>query len=67
MLNPIYKSGLFNTPTMEELQQEIEGLPASERAIAYHYTLMTMNMCHQLVENALEAEKAVAAIIESEL
>lgn len=52
MINPITKSLLWNTPTIDQLAAMIESLPIAERQIAYQYALMTMNMCHQMVEDA---------------
>ena len=52
--NPIPRSGLWATPTLEDLQAGIEGLPAEQRAVVYNYVMMTMNACHRLVDTELE-------------
>lgn len=54
MTNPIPKSNLFATPTLEDLQLGVMGLPAKEQALVWKYVALTMNACHQLVENAKE-------------
>lgn len=54
MTNPIPRSGLWATPTLEDLQLGIEGLPAEQRAVVYNYVMMTMNACHRLVDTELE-------------
>jgi hypothetical protein len=59
--NPIYKNDLWVTPTFDQLQHSIEQLSMEERQIAYHYTFITMNMCHKYVQDALDAEKKLTA------
>ena len=51
MQNLIPFSGFFHTPTLEELQERVEGLPAKERAMVYTYVMMTLNACHAIVED----------------
>ena len=50
-MNPIPFTGLFATPTLEQLQARIEALPSKERALVYTYVMMTLNACHALVED----------------
>ena len=50
MKNPIPYTGLFHTPTLEELDERIQGLPASDAALIYTYVMMTLNACHALVD-----------------
>lgn len=57
MINPIPHSGFFATPTLEELDERIQGLPAEDRAIAYSCVMMALNACHALVEQAIEESK----------
>jgi len=52
MTNPIPHSGLWATPTLEDIQQGIEALPAKQRALVYDYVMITLNACHKLVEQA---------------
>ncbi len=58
MNNPILRSRLFATPKdLDDLDQMIRSLnTASERAIAYEYTMFAFNLAHELVEQ----EKAKA-------
>lgn len=49
--NPIPKSNLFVTPTLEEVQNFIAGLPSKEQANANLVFMFTLNACNQLVED----------------
>jgi len=49
--NPIPKSNLFTTPTLEEVQKFISQMPAKEQANASLVLMFTLNACHQLVED----------------
>jgi len=49
--NPIPKSNLFTTPTLEEVQKFISQLPTKEQANAQLVLMFTLNACHQLVED----------------
>ena len=49
--NPIPRSGLFCTQTLSEIQDMIESLPAKQKADAYLIMQLTLNSCHQLVED----------------
>jgi hypothetical protein len=61
MKNPIFRNGLFHTPTLEELEERIQGLPAKESAMVNLYVMMTLNTCHALVEEAIEDSKGAYA------
>jgi hypothetical protein len=50
-LNPIPRSGFFATPTLNELQEQIEALPSKDRALVYAYVMQALNACHALVED----------------
>jgi hypothetical protein len=50
MKNPIPKSGLFVTPTLEQIANDIESLPKQHRATAYLVFMTTLNACNKLVE-----------------
>ena len=53
MNNPIMKSSLFSTPeSYEALDNYIKALDPEDRALAYTISMMTMNLCHQRVEDA---------------
>jgi hypothetical protein len=56
MENPIPHSSLFATPAdLMELDLMIRSLSLdSERALAYRISMMTMNLCYEMIE----AEKA---------
>ena len=58
--NPIPKSGFFATPTLEDLQARIEGLPGAERALVYTYVMQTLNACNQLVEDRILSKEIFA-------
>ena len=49
--NPIPRSGLFCTQTLSEIQDMIESMPAKQKADAYLIMQLTLNSCHQLVED----------------
>jgi hypothetical protein len=49
--NPIPRSGLFVTQTLSEIQAMIEAMPKKQRADAYLIMQLTLNSCHQLVED----------------
>ena len=53
MSNPIPSCSLFATPeSLEALDQQIRSLSTdSERAIAYHYTMLAFNLASKLVED----------------
>ena len=48
--NPIPKSNLWATPTLEQIQEQIERMPSKEKATMYLVFQMTMNACNKLVE-----------------
>ena len=49
--NPIPRSNLFTTPTLEEVQKFISTLPSKEQANAQMLFMFTLNACNQLVED----------------
>ena len=52
--NPIPKTKLFASPTLEQIQEQILKLPNDqERATAWMVFTMTMNACHDLVEDEI--------------
>jgi hypothetical protein len=52
MINPIPKSGLWNTPeSLEQLDEMIAQLPTLQRALVYNHVMLTLNLCHKLVED----------------
>ena len=51
--NPIPRSGLFATKSLAELQDYVELMSAKEKAQAYLIMQLTLNACHQLVEDKI--------------
>ena len=51
--NPIPRSGLFATPTLEQISNQIEGFPAEQKAQLYLVMQLTLNACHKLVEDEI--------------
>ena len=51
--NPIPRSGLFATPTLEQISNQIEGFPAEQKAQLYLVMQLTLNACHKLVEEEI--------------
>ena len=58
--NPIPKSGLFATRTLEEIQAHISSLPAKEQAVASMVMMFTLNACNQLVEDKILSKEIFA-------
>jgi hypothetical protein len=58
--NPIPYSGFFNTPTLAELQERIESLPAQEKALVYTFVTQALNACHKLVEDEILSKDVFA-------
>ena len=51
--NPIPKSELFASPTLEQIAEQIETMPAKERASLYLVFQLTLNACNKLVEEKI--------------
>ena len=52
MINPIPKCEFWKTPdSMDQLDKMIQQLPTLQRALVYNHVMMTLNLCHKLVEN----------------
>jgi hypothetical protein len=49
--NPIPHSGLFASPTLDQIADQIERLPQDQKALLHMVMQMTMNACHKLVED----------------
>jgi hypothetical protein len=55
MKNPLFNSSLFATPeSFEDLQRMIEQFSGSEKTVAYHVSMLTLNLCHKMVEELFE-------------
>jgi len=53
MINPIPRSRLFNTRPLEDIQTDIDRLPAKDKALVYQYVMATLNSCHAMVEQEM--------------
>ena len=51
--NPIPQSNLFATKTLVDIQALIETFPAKQKADAYLIMQLTLNSCHQIVEDEI--------------
>lgn len=58
--NPIPKSNLFTTPTLEEVQKFISTMPAKEQANAQMLFMFTLNACNKLVEDEILSKEIFA-------
>jgi hypothetical protein len=58
--NPIPRSGLFATPTLEQISNQIEGFPEKEKAQLYLVMQLTLNACHKLVEENILSKEIFA-------
>lgn len=58
--NPIPRSGLFATPTLEQISNQIEGFPAEQKAQLYLVMQLTLNACHKLVEEKILSKEIFA-------
>jgi hypothetical protein len=51
--NPIPRSGMWATPNLETLQKMLGCLSGAERALATHFVMLTLNACHQVVNDEI--------------
>ena len=58
--NPIPRSGLFATPTLEQISNQIEGFPAEQKAQLYLVFQLTLNACNKLVEDEILSKEIFA-------
>lgn len=58
--NPIPRSNLFATPTLEQIASQIQGFPPEQRAQMYLVFQMTLNACNQLVEDQILSREIFA-------
>ena len=58
--NPIPKSNLFTSPSLEEIQKFISQLPQKEQANANLVFMFTLNSCNQLVEENILSKEIFA-------
>jgi len=54
MKNPLFSSSLFATPeSFEDLQNYIELYSGSEKTVGYTISMLTLNLCHKMVQEEL--------------
>jgi hypothetical protein len=58
--NPIPRSGLFATKSLADIQAMIETMPAKQKADAYLIMQLTLNSCHQIVEDEILSKEIFA-------
>jgi hypothetical protein len=58
--NPIPRSGLFATPALEQISNQIEGFPAEQKAQMYLVFQLTLNACNKLVEDEILSREVFA-------
>jgi len=58
--NPIPRSDLFATRTLEEIQDHISSLPGSEQAVASMVFMFTLNACHKIVDDEILSKEVFA-------
>jgi len=51
--NPIPRNGLWVDKTLPELQEYIEQMSGKEKALAQMISILTMNTCHLMVNEAI--------------
>ena len=58
--NPIPRSGMWATHSLEDLQASLQKLSGAERALATHFVMLTLNSCHQVVEDEILSKEIFA-------
>lgn len=58
--NPIPRSGLFATRSLEEIQAHINSLPSNEQAVASMVFMFTLNACNKIVEDEILSKEVFA-------
>jgi len=59
MKNPLFSSSMFATPdSFEDLQSMIEAYSGSEKSLAYLISMLTMNLCHKLIQDQIDIENS---------
>lgn len=59
--NPIPRSGMWATYSLEDLQASLQKLSGAERALATHFVMLTLNACHQVVEDEILSKEIFAS------
>jgi len=58
--NPIPRNNLFSTPTLAQIERQIQGFSGEQRALMYQVFVMTQNACNELVENEILSKEIFA-------
>ena len=58
--NPIPRNGLWATPTLEQISDQIEGFPPEQKAQMYNVLMLTLNACNKLVEDEILSKEIFA-------
>ena len=58
--NPIPRSGMWATYSLGDLQASLQKLSGAERALATHFVMLTLNACHQVVEDEILSKEIFA-------
>ena len=58
--NPIPRSDLWATRSLEDIYEELNDLSKPEQALAWHYVMLTLNACNQLVEDRILSKEIFA-------
>ena len=58
--NPIPRSGMWATYSLEDLQASLQKLSGAERALATHFVMLTLNACHQVVDDEILSKEMFA-------
>jgi hypothetical protein len=58
--NPIPKSDMWATYSLTEVQAQVEKLSGAERALAWHYVMLTLNACNKSVEDNILSKEIFA-------
>ena len=59
--NPIPRSGMWATYSLEDLQASLQKLTGAERALATHFVMLTLNACNQVVEDEILSKEIFAS------
>ena len=58
--NPIPRSGMWATYSLEDLQGMLNKLSGAERALASHFVMLTFNACNKVVEDEILSKEVFA-------
>ena len=58
--NPIPRSGMWATYSLENLEANLQKLSGAERALATHFVMLTLNACNKVVEDEILSKEVFA-------